>query len=41
VVTGSGTVDIRWWDLRPPSLLVFRVQPEVLITINLPLVAPG
>jgi hypothetical protein len=41
VLTGSGTVDIRWWDLRPPSLLVFRVQPEVLITINLPLIAPG
>ena len=41
VLTGEGTVDIRWWDLRPPSLLVFRVQPEVLITVDLPLLADG
>ena len=41
VLGGSGTIDIRWWDLQPPSLLVFRVQPEVLVEINLPLVGPG
>lgn len=37
VLTGEGTVDIRWWDLRPPRLLAFRVEPEVVIRIELPL----
>ena len=41
VLTGTGTIDIRWWDLRPPSLMVFKVQPEVLITVSLPLVEAG
>jgi polyisoprenoid-binding protein YceI len=39
VLIGEGTVDIRWWDLRPPRLLAFRVEPEVVIRINIPLVA--
>lgn len=41
VLTGAGTVDIRWWGLKPPSLLVFKVQPEVLIEVSLPLLAGG
>jgi len=38
VLTAEGTVDIRWWDLQPPRLLAFRVQPEVVISITLPLI---
>lgn len=38
LLTGEGTVDIRWWGLRPPRLLAFRVEPEVVIRISLPLV---
>lgn len=41
VLTGEGTVDIRWWGLQPPRLLAFRVEPEVLIRIELPLIAEG
>ena len=37
VLTGEGTVDIRWWGLQPPRLLAFRVEPEVVIEINLAL----
>ncbi len=36
-LTGRGTVDIRWWGLQPPRLLAFRVEPEVLINVELPL----
>lgn len=40
LLTGEGTVDIRWWGLKPPRLLAFRVEPEVVIKINLPLMLP-
>jgi polyisoprenoid-binding protein YceI len=38
LLIGEGTVDIRWWGLRPPRLLAFRVEPNVVIGISLPLV---
>ena len=37
VLSGEGTVDIRWWDLHPPRLLAFRVDPEVVISVKLAL----
>ena len=41
LLTGEGTIDIRWWGLQPPRLLAFRVEPEVVIGINLPLIPPS
>ena len=38
VLTGEGTVDIRWWDLHPPRLLAFKVEPNVVISVEIPLV---
>ena len=38
ILTGESSVDIRWWDLHPPRLLAFRVEPEVTIAIDLELV---
>ncbi len=32
---GEATIDIRWWDLHPPRLLTFRVEPEVVISVEL------
>ena len=37
VLTGEGTIDIRWWGLRPPRLLAFRVEPDVVVGIKAPL----
>ncbi len=37
VLIGEGTIDLRWWDLHPPRLLVFRVEPEVVISVELTL----
>ena len=37
VLIGEGTIDIRWWDLHPPRLLTFRVEPEVVISVELAL----
>jgi polyisoprenoid-binding protein YceI len=33
--TGSLTIDIREFEIKPPSLLLVRVHPEVEITIDL------
>jgi YceI-like domain len=38
MLTGEGTVDIRWWGLQPPRLLAFRVEPEVVVRVELPLI---
>jgi polyisoprenoid-binding protein YceI len=33
--TGSITIDIREFGIKPPSLLIMRVHPEIEITIDL------
>lgn len=33
--TGSLTIDIREFGIKPPSLLIMRVHPEIEITIDL------
>jgi hypothetical protein len=37
-LVGAGEVDVRWWGLEPPRLLVLRVDPIVTVEIDLPLV---
>lgn len=34
-MTGAATFDVRWWGLEPPRLLVLKVDPEVVVTIDL------
>lgn len=36
-LTGIGEFDVRWWGLDPPRLLMLRVDPIVIVEIDLPL----
>lgn len=36
-LVGVGEVDVRWWGLEPPRLLMLRVDPIVTVEIDLPL----
>lgn len=38
IIVGEGTVDVRWWGLKPPRLLVLKVDPEVEVSVRLVLV---
>lgn len=43
-ISGTQVVDVRRWGLRPPRLLVLKVEPEVRIRLDLrarPADAPG
>jgi hypothetical protein len=36
-VEGAQTLDVRWWGLKPPRLLVVKVHPEIEVAIRLEL----
>ena len=38
VLEGAQTLDVRWWGLKPPRLLLIKVHPEVDVAIRLELV---
>jgi polyisoprenoid-binding protein YceI len=38
IIVGEGTVDVRWWGLNPPRLLVLKVDPEIEVSVRLVLV---
>lgn len=38
VLIGTGELDVRWWGLEPPRLLMLRVDPIVTVEIEAPLV---
>ncbi len=37
-IVGSGEFDIRWWGIEPPRILMLRVDPIVMVEIDLPLI---
>ena len=32
---GSGQMDVQWWGLEPPTLLVLKMEPVVTVSIDL------
>jgi len=34
-LAGSGQMDVRWWGLEPPTLLVLKMEPVVTVSIDL------
>ncbi|MGI9647765.1 MAG: YceI family protein [Acidimicrobiia bacterium] len=34
-LTGSGQMDVQWWGLEPPTLLVLKMEPVVTVSIDL------
>ena len=34
-VAGSGQMDVNWWGLEPPTLLVLKMEPVVTVSIDL------
>ena len=34
-MNGAATFDVRWWGLEPPRLLMLKVDPEVVVSIDL------
>lgn len=39
LLEGDGTLDMRWWALEPPRLLMLSVDPEFEVAIRLVLLA--
>lgn len=35
IISGEGTIDVRWWGVNPPSFLMLRVDPEIEVSIRL------
>lgn len=34
-LAGSGQMDVQWWGLEPPTLLVLKMEPVVTVSIDL------
>ena len=34
-LSGSGQMDVQWWGLEPPTLLVLKMEPVVAVSIDL------
>ena len=34
-LTGRGQMDVQWWGLEPPTLLVLKMDPVVTVSIDL------
>jgi polyisoprenoid-binding protein YceI len=34
-LAGSGQMDVQWWGLEPPTLLVLKMEPIVTVSIDL------
>jgi polyisoprenoid-binding protein YceI len=34
-LSGSGQMDVQWWGLEPPTLLVLKMEPVVSVSIDL------
>jgi polyisoprenoid-binding protein YceI len=34
-LAGSGQMDVQWWGLEPPTLLVLKMEPVVKVSIDL------
>lgn len=34
-LAGSGQMDVQWWGLEPPTLLVLKMEPVVAVSIDL------
>lgn len=34
-LAGSGQMDVQWWGLEPPTLLVLKMDPVVTVSIDL------
>lgn len=34
-LAGTGQMDVQWWGLEPPTLLVLKMEPVVTVTIDL------
>ncbi len=34
-LAGSGQMDVQWWGLEPPTLMVLKMEPVVTVSIDL------
>jgi hypothetical protein len=34
-LAGSGQMDVQWWGLEPPTLLVLKMEPVVTVSVDL------
>lgn len=34
-MTGEGKMDVQWWGLEPPTLLILKMEPVVSVSIQL------
>ena len=34
-LAGSGQMDVQWWGLEPPTLLVLKMEPIVTVSVDL------